>query len=149
MRTVDRSRLPEVGPDPAFRFPGIVRHVLSNGLALRVVEHHAAPVVTFVLQVDGGAGADPAGREGLAALTADMVDEGTGDLSALDVSDALARVGADFDIEVGADATLFTLTTLSVRYAPFDALGNQLATVAFHFLKVAVARSVRLRHRTE
>jgi predicted Zn-dependent peptidase len=116
MRTVDRSRLPEVGPDPAFRFPGIVRHVLSNGLALRVVEHHAAPVVTFVLQVDGGAGADPAGREGLAALTADMVDEGTGDLSALDVSDALARVGADFDIEVGADATLFTLTTLS-RFA--------------------------------
>jgi zinc protease len=116
MRTVDRSRLPDVGPDPVFRFPALVRHVLPNGLALRVVEHHAAPVVTFVLQVDGGAGADPAGREGLAALTADMVDEGTGVLSAIDVSDALARVGAEFDIEVGADATMFTLTTLS-RFA--------------------------------
>ena len=116
MRRVDRSRLPDVGPDPAFTFPAIGRHLLPNGLALRVVEHHAAPVVTFVLQVDGGAGADPAGREGLAALTADMVDEGTGELSAIDVSDALARVGADYDIEVAADVTIFTLTTLA-RFA--------------------------------
>ena len=30
------------------------------------------------MQIDGGLGADPAGQEGLASLTADMVDEGTG-----------------------------------------------------------------------
>jgi len=37
-------------------------------------------------------------------------------MSALDVSDALARIGADYDVEVGPDATTFTLTTLS-RFA--------------------------------
>jgi len=116
MTPVDRSRLPDVGADPAFRLPAIVRHALPGGLHLRAVEHHAAPVVTFVLLVDGGVGADPAGGEGLAALTADMVDEGTGAMSALDVSDALARVGAEYDAEVGADATMFTLTTLA-RFA--------------------------------
>ena len=45
-----------------------------------------------------------------------MVDEGTGTLSAIDVSDALARIGAEYDVEVGADATMFTLTTLA-RFA--------------------------------
>ena len=113
---VDRSRLPSPGPDPNFHFPQIVRHTLSNGLKVRTIEHPGVPVVTFVMQANGGLGADPIGREGLASLTADMLDEGTGTLSAIDVSDALARIGAEYDVEVGADATLLTLTTLA-RFA--------------------------------
>ena len=112
----DRSRLPAPGPDPPFHFPSIVRHTLKNGLKVRTIEHRTVPVLTFVMEVDGGLGADPAGSEGLASITADMMDEGTGDLSAIDVSDALARIGADYDVEVGADATMFTLTTLT-RFA--------------------------------
>jgi zinc protease len=113
---VDRSRLPPVGPDAPFAFPAIARHTLANGLAVRTIEHRSAPVITFVLQVEGGAGADPAGRHGLAAVVADMVDEGTGLLSAIDLSDALARLGAEYDVDVGPDVTMFTLTTLT-RFA--------------------------------
>ena len=113
---VDRSRLPDVGPDPAFRFPLIARHTLHNGLQVRTVEHHTVPVVTMVVQVDAGAVADPPGREGLAALTADMVDEGTGSLSAIEVSESLARIGAEYDVDVGPDAARFSLTALS-RFA--------------------------------
>jgi len=112
----DRSRLPEVGADPSFTFPAIVRQVLPNGLRVWTVEHRSMPVITFALQVDGGSGADPAGREGLAAIVADMTDEGTGALGAIEVSDALARIGADYDVDVGGDATLFSLTTLT-RFA--------------------------------
>jgi predicted Zn-dependent peptidase len=113
---VDRSQPPEVGADPAFRFPTIVRHTLSNGLDIRTVEHRAVPVVTIVVQVEGGSGADPRQQEGLAAITADLVDEGTGSLSAIDVSDAIARLGAEYDVDVGADVTTFSLTTLA-RFA--------------------------------
>ena len=116
MTRVDRSRLPDVGPDPPFTFPDVVRHTLASGLEVRTIEHHSVPVITFVLQVDGGSGSDAAGEEGLAAITADMVDEGTGMLSAIEVSDALARLGAEYDVDVGADATVFSLTTLT-RFA--------------------------------
>ena len=116
MTRADRSQLPQVGPDPSFTFPTIVRHTLSNGLRVRTLEHHSVPLVTFVMQVDGGSGADAAGREGVAAMTADMVDEGTGALSAIDVSEALAMIGAEYDVDVGADTTVFTLTTLA-RFA--------------------------------
>jgi zinc protease len=119
---VDRSRLPAVGSDPVFRFPDIVRHTLSNGIEVRTIEHRAAPVITFVLQVEGGSGADPGTQEGLAAITADMVDEGTGSLSAIDVSDAITRIGADYDVEVASDVTTFSLTTLE----RFSARGAQL-----------------------
>jgi predicted Zn-dependent peptidase len=74
-------------------------------------------VITFVVQVEGGSGADTAGQEGLAAITADMLDEGTGSLSALDVSEALARIGAEYDVDVGPDVTTFSLTMLT-KFAP-------------------------------
>jgi predicted Zn-dependent peptidase len=70
----------------------------------------------MVLDVEGGSLADPVGRQGLAAMTADMLDEGVGELSTIDVSDALARIGADYSVEVDPDSTRFTLTTLS-RFA--------------------------------
>ena len=113
---VDRSSLPSVGSDPFFRFPEIVRHTLPNGLELRTIEHRAVPVVTFVLQLEAGSGADQSSQEGLAAITADMVDEGTGALSAIDVSDSIARIGAEYDVDVGPDVTTFALTTLQ-RFA--------------------------------
>ena len=75
---IDRSRLPDVGADPRFSFPAIVRHTLRNGLRVCTIEHHSVPVITFSVQVDGGSGADPEGLEGLAAVVADMADEGTG-----------------------------------------------------------------------
>ena len=121
MRYADRSRLPDVGPDPAFTFPSIVRHRLDNGLQVRTVEHFTMPVVTLVIQVDAGAVADPSAREGLAAISADMLDEGTGDLSAIDVSEAFARIGAEYDVDIGPDVTSFAVTTLA-RFADPGAL---------------------------
>jgi predicted Zn-dependent peptidase len=146
---VDRSRLPDVRDGGTFAFPRIAHHRLANGLAVRTVEHRSAPVVTFVLVTEGGAGADPQGQEGLMALTADMVDEGTGSLNALDVSDALARIGADYDVDVGADATIFALTTLS-RFAERGAslLADLTTRPALHerdFQRVKQLRLDRLR----
>jgi zinc protease len=113
---VDRTRLPALGDDPPFQFPSGRAHRLSNGLCVRTIQHGTLPVTTFVLLIRDGVGSDPAGREGLAALTADMLDEGTGARSALEVSEALARIGADFDVSVRDDATVLTLTAMS-RFA--------------------------------
>ena len=109
----DRSRVPDVGPDPAFHFPEMAGHSLANGLQVRTVQHAAAPIVTFVLQVEGGSGADPDGKDGLAAIVADMLDEGIGALSAIEVSDSLARLGAEYDVDVAPDVTTLSLTTLA------------------------------------
>jgi zinc protease len=116
VRRIDRTTLPIPVDSAPFRFPTIHRRRLSNGLDVRVVEHRAVPVVSAVLMVRGGTAADPAEREGLAAFTADLLDEGSGGRSALQVADEMARYGADLDIDVGPDATLLSLTTLG-RYA--------------------------------
>jgi predicted Zn-dependent peptidase len=85
-------------------------------LSLWSAEHRALPVVTFMLVMPVGSAADFEGFEGLSAITADMMDEGTGNLSAIDVNAAFARIGAHLDTDVSSDATVFTVTTLA-RFA--------------------------------
>jgi zinc protease len=113
---VDRSRLPALGPEPPFVFPEVVRRTLANGLRVWTVEQHDAPVVNSLLLLAVGASDDPPNLPGLAAITGDMLDEGCGDLSLMALHDALGRIGANLDTEVGVEATLLSLTMLE-RFA--------------------------------
>ena len=115
---VDRSRLPVPGRTPPFHFPAIARSTLSNGLRVWSVRHDSIPVATVMLLIRRGAADDPTGKEGLAAITADMLDEGMGNLSAIEIHEALARIGAQLDSEIGPDATLLTVTVLSRFVTP-------------------------------
>ena len=112
MIRVDRTTLPLPVSSAPFRFPAIHRRRLSNGLDVRVVTHRAVPIMSAVLMVRGGTAADPPQRDGLAAFTADLLDEGSGGRSALQVADEMARLGADLDVDVGPDATLLSMGSL-------------------------------------
>ncbi len=111
--TVDRSRLPTPGPTRTFPFPAIEKSTLANGLRVWTVHHTQVPLVAFTLLIRRGASSDPAGKDGLAAVTADMLDEGSGDRSAIEIHEALARLGAQFDTDIGSDATVASVTVLS------------------------------------
>ena len=108
----DRSRPPGIGPELPYKFPDIRRGALDNGIRVWTAEHRQVPLVTVLALLPIGASSDPPDRPGLAAITGDMLDEGCGDRSALDVHEALGRIGAQLDIDVGHDATVLTLTTL-------------------------------------
>jgi zinc protease len=109
---VDRSKLPELGDDPQFSLPEIRRQTRASGLRVWTAEHHEVPLVSFLVLLPVGSSADPADRPGLAAITGDLLDEGSGTLNALELHEALARIGAQLDTEVGSDATLLELTVL-------------------------------------
>ena len=146
---VDRSQLPALIEDAPFTFPPIRKKRLANGLDLWVVEHRAVPVVTSVLLLRAGSSADPADRPGLASLTGDLLDEGAGDRSALAVHEVLAGIGAQFDTEVGPDATFLTLTSLA-RFRPkaFELLSDLVVRPRFdpsEFARVRQLRTNRLR----
>jgi predicted Zn-dependent peptidase len=113
MKRADRSRLPATGPVPPFRFSEIQKRRLGTGLNLWVAEQHVLPLTTFVLLLPAGSAADPDGCDGLAAITGDMLDEGSGTRSAIDINEAFGRIGAHFETDVGADSTVLSVTTLA------------------------------------
>ena len=106
--------------------PPIVERRLPNGLRLLVVEHRELPVLDLLLVVRTGAEADPAGRAGLATLTAAMLDEGAGRRDALAIADQAAFLGARLDTWSGWDASL---TSLHVPTARLDSALALLADV--------------------
>ena len=116
MRYADRSALPQLGDLPPYQFPEIRPGSLASGLRVWTIEHRAVPLISVLVLIRRGSAADPAGREGLAAMVGDLLDEGCGDLDALAFHEALGRIGAQLDTEVGSDATLLGLTVLS-RFA--------------------------------
>ena len=116
----DRSKAPAPGPAPALHVPAIEKRTLSNGLQVWVMGVHKVPTVHLELAIRTGAAADPAGRFGLASLTAGMLDEGAGSRSALDIADATDFLGADLSASSAIDASYVELHVPVARLA--DAL---------------------------
>ena len=114
--TVDRSRLPEPGQPRPFVFPAIRKSSLPNGLRVWSVRHDAVPVVTLMVLLRRGAADDPPGKEGLAAITVDMLDEGSGGRTAIQMHEELARIGGQLDSDIGSDAAVLSVTVLG-RFA--------------------------------
>ena len=126
--TVDRSRLPAVGAPAPLRFPAIERETLSNGAGVWTVAHPEAELVSLVLLVPSGSGADPPGCEGLAAFTADLLDEGTRQRTGIDLHEELGRIGGRLGTDVTSDATVLSITALARHARDALALLIELAT---------------------
>lgn len=93
--------------------PPVQRTVLPNGLVLLVSEEHSLPVVTLKLLLDAGARRDPAGKEGLASLTANGLLLGTARRSAEAFNEELDSMGASLDAGAGRDYATLSLQVLT------------------------------------
>ena len=142
---IDRSQLPVPGPRRPFAFPGIEKSTLANGLRVWSVNHPTIPVVTVMLMIRRGAGDDPRGKEGLAAITVDMLDEGSDERSAIEMHEGLARVGAQLDSDIGPDSAVLTVTALS-RFTgrALTLLADMVARPALRDADFARVRQLRL-----
>jgi zinc protease len=142
----DWTKPPVPGPDPAFKPPIAQRLRLDNGIAVLVIENHTLPIVAIDLFVAGaGAAQDPPHRGGLAAFTADLVDEGAGGLSALALADAQERLGSRIRTWVDTDAAWLSMSALSRSLAPaLDLLAKVVTQPAFDTSEVARVKGDRV-----
>ncbi len=88
------------------------RSVLDNGVVLLTSEQRGLPMVTLKLLIDGGSRYDPAGREGLACLTARLLTYGTRSRTALQISEALDFIGGSLNTGCDDETAGITLTVL-------------------------------------
>lgn len=137
--------MPDVLPSPGLHFPVPTRSLLGPGLEIRTVERRALPLVHFVWLWHDGSANDAPHEPGLAALTADMLDEGTQALPMTAFHEALARVGGRLDTDIGHDATLLSLTALSSHAeAAFALLADMAERPRFDEGDFARVRALRL-----
>jgi zinc protease len=128
-----------VGSTVAAEAAKIERVVSPGGIEAWLIEDHTNPIIAVQFSLKAGAAYDPKGKEGLAEMTAALLDEGAGDLD----SQAFQGKLQDDSISLGFDAAMdrFSggLKTLTRNRAEaFDLL--RLALTAPRFDDAAVER---------
>jgi zinc protease len=93
------------------------RYTSAQGITVWLLERPALPIVSMTLITPVGSADDPPAKAGLAHITADMIDEGAGDLDALGISTAITELGATFYTSAGLDSSRVGLTVLKKHLA--------------------------------
>jgi len=92
--------------------PLIQRITLPNKLVLLLAEEHSLPFVTIQMIIEAGSRLDPAGKEGLANLTARGLMLGTSKWSAVDLNETLDFMGAAMGVSASKDNASISLRVL-------------------------------------
>jgi zinc protease len=124
-----RSKAPTAGKASKLMLPVPTHFQLPNGLHVYLLERHALPVMAANLVVLAGSETNPIGRPGLAAFTADMLDEGTAGRSTLKLAEDVDHIGAELATTSTSDYS--TATIRSLKRNAGEAL-ELLADVALH-----------------
>ncbi|WP_018691741.1 M16 family metallopeptidase [Algicola sagamiensis] len=116
--TFDRSAIPQKGKPQPVPAPEYWEAELSNGLRVLGMQSDEVPVTDMLLTLEGGRLLDPKGKEGLASLTARLMNESTRHYSTEAISDAIERHGASISFHVAGRTFGADLMVLSERFEP-------------------------------
>lgn len=108
-----RAEQPKAGPPRPFKLPAVKPFKLKSGIQVYLVEQHTLPLVSMDLSFDGGAVADPKGKEGLSSVCMSMLTEGTQKLDKLQFAEALADVASNVGSYAAEDSVGVTLGSLT------------------------------------
>lgn len=111
--TFDRSRQPQPSPSAEFKAPSIWHDTLANGVPVVGTEYHEIPIVSIELSVPGGHLRESMYSLGVSSLTAELMGEGTEDLDAVGLTNALDAIGASLSVSSSSDEITISLRTLT------------------------------------
>ena len=110
-----RQSPPPPGAPVKARLPVPVERTLANGLRVIVAKSTDLPLVTAELTVRTGGAADPAGKAGLADLTATLLEKGSGGRSATEMARAVEDLGATLDTGASWDGSQLSMDVMADR----------------------------------
>ncbi len=114
----------KLGAPSALRLPPLQHFELGNGLRVVLMENHKVPLVEMEMIVHGGSALDPAGKTGLATMTAEMMEEGAGSLNSLQYADAVDFLGSSVSAYASVHSSGVSMFT------PLSKLDSSLALFA-------------------
>ncbi len=99
------------------QLPPATRFTLKNGLTVIVMPTQRLPLVDLRLVVHAGSVRDPAGREGLAGLTTELLTQGAGKRSAQQIAEDIAFVGGTLTAQASTEQVVVTCEVLKKDFA--------------------------------
>ncbi len=119
---LERALRPAAGEGRSFRSPPVWTSTLGEGVAVLGTPFTKVPLTRLSLSVPAGRMFDAPETLGLARLTAEMLEEGTRQLSSTELTDALDGLGAQLAIAVTDEEIVFRLSVLDAHLEEAAAL---------------------------
>ncbi|HUR00661.1 MAG TPA: pitrilysin family protein [Gemmatimonadaceae bacterium] len=136
---------PPSAPPRSYHFPEFVEQKLASGQRLVSARVTKLPVVTILIVIDAGSSKDPKGKEGVAALTAAALVEGTRKLSGAELAESFEQLGTSVESGADWDSAVLKITVLPDKLSEaVRLLGEVLMTPAFDPGEIERLRSERL-----
>ena len=107
-----RESAPPPLPAREVTFPPYEIRTLANGLQVVVVTHDEQPAVNLRLMIGSGAASDPAGRNGVAALTGQLLDQGTTSRNATEIAESIDTIGGLLSVGAGTDLSFVNVLVM-------------------------------------
>ncbi len=122
----DWETMPSATEPKPFALPAFERRTLKNGLEVWLAKWQTLPLVSARLMVRTGSAGDQADQAGLAALTAQLWDQGTQQLTATQFAEAIDALGTSIDVSSATDITTLGFTAETRALADLLRLTGQL-----------------------
>jgi zinc protease len=107
------SLRPKPGPTRDYRFPQFHDEVLPNGIRVVTAPVDKLPLATVLVIVEAGSVNEERGKEGIAALTAAGILEGTNKLDGAELAEKFEQLGTSLESGADWDSAVIKITTLS------------------------------------
>src|SRR6478752_7765713 len=139
------SLRPKPGPARSYHFPDFHDERLPSGIRLVTAPVSKLPLATVLVIIDAGSTDEPSGKEGVAALTAATLVEGTKQYSGAELTEKFEQLGTSLESGADWDSTFVKITTLSSRLGEATSLlGETLSNPVFPGREVERLRAERL-----
>ena len=110
--TIDRKKIPKLGEPKKANFPDVQRATLKNGMQVVLAQRSEVSTIVVDLMIDAGYSSDQFAAPGTAALALNMMDEGTKNMSSLEINNQLQLLGASLSTNSDLDISYISINTL-------------------------------------
>jgi zinc protease len=107
------SLRPKPGPARSYRFPQFKDETLPTGVRLITAPVAKLPLATVLVLVNAGSTSEPRGKEGVAALTASALLEGTTRFDGAELAEKFEQLGTSLESGADWDSAFLKITVLS------------------------------------
>jgi zinc protease len=136
---------PSSGPPRTYRFPQFRDERLPNGIRLITAPVSKLPLITVLVLVDAGSTNDPPGKQGLAALTAAALLEGTSEYDGAELAQKFEVLGTSLESGADWDSAFLKITVLSDKLEEAaQLLGDAISNAAFPEREIDRLKAERL-----
>ena len=113
---VDRSVMPNSGPDPEVKTPQSWFDSLEDGIKIWGIKQSELPLVQYSLVIEGGHLLDNVQKAGLANMVATMMNEGTKNKTSEELEDAIGMLGASIRVSASNENISIDVSVLSRNF---------------------------------